>query len=167
MLNLNPARTDSKMPGLVVFGALIWIGLAVGATSLPANAAAASFDAEQPTVLITGETGTGKELVARALHYESERKSGPFVAVNCGAIAENLVESHLFGHEKGSFPGATGRHKGKVEAADGGTLLLDEVGELPQAAQTRSPWRQSAPAPPRHTQPTPQAAPRWAPASPA
>ena len=88
-------------------------------------------------VLIAGESGVGKELVARAIHGSSERRSQPFVAVNCGALPENLVESILFGHEKGSFTGATERHSGKFVEASGGTLFLDEVGELPAAAQVK------------------------------
>jgi DNA-binding NtrC family response regulator len=87
------------------------------------------------TVLITGESGVGKELVARALHARSPRASAPFVAVNCGAIPENLVESTLFGHRKGSFTGAVDSRVGLVEQADGGTLFLDEVAELPLAVQ--------------------------------
>jgi DNA-binding NtrC family response regulator len=88
-------------------------------------------------VLIAGESGVGKELIARAIHGSSERRSKPFVAVNCGAMPENLIESILFGHEKGSFTGATERHIGKFVEASGGTLLLDEVGELPPAAQVK------------------------------
>jgi len=88
-------------------------------------------------VLVEGESGVGKELFARAIHGSGERKSKPFVAVNCGAIPDNLVESILFGHEKGAFTGATERHMGKFVEATGGTLFLDEVSELPLAAQVK------------------------------
>ena len=82
------------------------------------------------TVLITGETGTGKEIIARAIHQQSKRRSKPFIATSCAALAESLLESELFGHEKGSFTGAVGRKKGKFEAADKGSLFLDEIGEI-------------------------------------
>ncbi len=88
-------------------------------------------------VLVEGESGVGKELIARAIHGSGERRAQPFIAVNCGAMPENLVESILFGHEKGAFTGATERHVGKFVEADGGTLFLDEVGELPPAAQVK------------------------------
>ena len=89
------------------------------------------------TVLIRGESGTGKELVAHAIHYNSLRSQKPFVKINCGAIPENLIESELFGYEKGAFTGATDRKKGKFELADGGTIFLDEIGELPMHLQVR------------------------------
>ena len=89
------------------------------------------------TVLIQGESGTGKELVARAMHEQSQRAKAPLISVNCAAIPETLIESELFGHEKGSFTGATSNRTGLVEAADGGTLFLDEIGELPLEAQAR------------------------------
>ncbi len=88
-------------------------------------------------VLLLGETGSGKEVIARAVHVRSRRATGPFTRVNCGAIPPELVDSELFGHEKGSFTGATGRRRGWFERSDRGTLLLDEIGELPKAAQVR------------------------------
>ncbi len=89
------------------------------------------------TVLIQGESGTGKELVAKSLHENSRRANGPMISVNCAAIPESLIESELFGHEKGSFTGATAARTGLIEAANGGTLFLDEIGELPLEAQAR------------------------------
>lgn len=94
--------------------------------------------ASQPvTVLITGESGTGKELAARAIHNASDRSDGPFVAINCAALVETLLESDMFGHEKGSFTGAVGRQLGKFELANNGTIFLDELGELSQTIQAK------------------------------
>jgi two-component system NtrC family response regulator len=88
-------------------------------------------------VLILGESGTGKEMVAQALHRRSAQQSGPFVAINCNTIPENLLESELFGHEKGAFTGAHAQRKGHIETAAGGTLFLDEIGELPSSVQVK------------------------------
>src|SRR5437763_4288046 len=89
------------------------------------------------TVLLLGESGTGKELLAAHIHRESPFAGGPFVKVNCAAIPTELIESELFGHEKGSFTGASGMRRGKFELADGGTLFLDEVGDLHEASQAK------------------------------
>jgi len=103
----------------------------------PVLRAAEKAAASAIPVMIAGESGVGKELIARAIHGSGARRAKPFVAVNCGAMPENLVESILFGHEKGAFTGATEKHTGKFVEADGGTLFLDEVGELPLAAQVK------------------------------
>ncbi|MCL2789139.1 MAG: sigma 54-interacting transcriptional regulator [Desulfobulbus sp.] len=89
------------------------------------------------TVLLLGETGTGKEIIANAIHYASPRQNGPFIKVNCGAIPEHLIDNELFGHEKGAFTGAIEGKRGRFERADGGTIFLDEIGELPLHAQVR------------------------------
>src|SRR5262249_32157598 len=89
------------------------------------------------TVLVRGESGTGKELVADALHYRSPRRARPMIKMNCAALSRDLVESELFGHERGAFTGAVARREGKFEAADGGTLFLDEVGDMPLETQAK------------------------------
>ena len=89
------------------------------------------------TILIVGETGVGKEVIANAIHRRSPRNNGPFIKVNCGAIPENLIDSELFGHEKGAFTGAISQKRGRFERANGGTIFLDEIGELPPWAQVR------------------------------
>jgi DNA-binding NtrC family response regulator len=126
-------RIKKKQEGTLTFDDLVLRGEAMRRViSIGRRAAASNIP-----VLIEGESGVGKELIARAIQGESERRSKPFVTVNCGAIPENLVESILFGHEKGSFTGATDKRIGKFQEADGGTLFLDEVGELPLDAQVK------------------------------
>ena len=126
-------RIRHSREGRLTFADIITRSEAMGGVLRTAQKAAAS----SIPVLIEGESGVGKELFARAIHGSGERKAKPFVAVNCGAIPDNLVESILFGHEKGAFTGATERHMGKFVEATGGTLFLDEVGELPLAAQVK------------------------------
>ena len=126
-------RIRHSREGRLTFSDIITRSDAMAAVLRTAQKAASS----QIPVLIEGESGVGKELFARAIHGSGERKSKPFVAVNCGAIPDNLVESILFGHEKGAFTGATERHTGKFVEASGGTLFLDEVSELPLAAQVK------------------------------
>jgi Nif-specific regulatory protein len=108
-----------------------------GAKMLGLRSKLARLAASDATVLVRGESGVGKELACRELHFRSNRRNGPFVCLNCAAIPETLLESELFGHEKGAFTGATGQKTGKFELADGGTLFLDEVGELPLSLQAR------------------------------
>jgi DNA-binding NtrC family response regulator len=127
------ARLKRSRSGTLTFRDIITRSSAMQAVLRVAEKAAASAI----PVLIEGESGVGKELIARAIHGSSERRAKPFVAVNCGAIPDNLVESILFGHERGAFTGATERHSGKFVEASGGTLFLDEVGELPLAAQVK------------------------------
>jgi len=109
-----------------------------GAASMkPVEAALRKVAVTKATVLLSGESGTGKEVAAKAVHTWSPRASGPFVAINCAALAENLLESELFGHEKGAFTGANGQRRGKIELAAGGTFFLDEVGELAGPLQAK------------------------------
>ncbi|MDE1935619.1 sigma-54 dependent transcriptional regulator [Bradyrhizobium sp.] len=126
-------RIRHSREGRLTFADIITRSEAMAGVMRTAKKAAASII----PVLIEGESGVGKELFARAIHGSGERKSKPFVAVNCGAIPDNLVESILFGHERGAFTGATERHSGKFVEASGGTLFLDEVSELPLAAQVK------------------------------
>ena len=133
LLKVELQRIRHSRDGKLTFKDIITRGDAMAGVLKTAQKAAASTI----PVLIEGESGVGKELFARAIHGTGERRSKPFVAVNCGAIPDNLVESILFGHEKGSFTGATERHVGKFVEASGGTLFLDEVSELPLAAQVK------------------------------
>jgi DNA-binding NtrC family response regulator len=126
-------RIKKKAEGTLTFNDLVLRGDAMTRVITLGKRAAAS----NIPVLIEGESGVGKELIARAIQGESERAGRPFITVNCGAIPENLVESILFGHEKGSFTGASDKRIGKFQEADGGTLFLDEVGELPLEAQVK------------------------------
>src|SRR6187431_2356256 len=126
-------RMKRSQSGTLTFADIVTRSTAMTAALRNAEKAAVS----SIPVLIEGESGVGKELIARAIHGSGERRAKPFVAVNCGAIPENLVESTLFGHEKGAFTGATEKHTGKFVEASGGTLFLDEVGELPPAAQVK------------------------------
>lgn len=112
---------------------IVWKGEAMRKVMAQVERVAAS----ETRVCILGETGTGKELVARTLHEKSSRASGPFITLNCAAVPAELIESELFGHEKGSFTGAAGRHIGKFEQADGGTIFLDEIGDMPLPMQAK------------------------------
>jgi DNA-binding NtrC family response regulator len=123
----------AKLDGVLNFGDLVLRAEAMQRVVALARRAAAS----SIPVLIEGESGVGKELIARAIQGEGERRTKPFVVVNCGAIPDKLVESILFGHEKGSFTGAVDRRIGRFQEADGGTLFLDEIGELPVEAQVK------------------------------
>ncbi len=112
---------------------IVWKGEAMRRVMAQLERVAAS----ESRVCILGETGTGKELVARTIHERSARAAGPFVTLNCAAVPAELIESELFGHEKGSFTGASGRHIGKFEQADGGTIFLDEIGDMPLNMQAK------------------------------
>src|SRR5690606_34165786 len=126
-------RIKRKVEGTLTFDDLVMRGEPMARVITLGRRAAAS----NIPVLIEGESGVGKELIARAIQGESDRAGRPFVTVNCGAIPENLIESILFGHEKGAFTGAVDKRIGKFQEADGGTLFLDEVGELPLDAQVK------------------------------
>ena len=129
----QPARRNGSGTGNAAAGALVGGSPAMQEVYKRIGLVAQTLS----TVLIEGETGTGKELVARAIHQHGGRSAEPFVAVNCGALPEALVESELFGHVKGTFTGAVADKPGRFEAADGGTLFLDEIGELPLATQVK------------------------------
>lgn len=130
---LNIKATASQAGSVAVETVLSW-----GAPSMkPVVEALRKVAATHATVLLTGESGTGKEVAARALHEWSERADGPFVAVNCAALSETLLESELFGHERGAFTGAVSQRRGKLELAQGGTFFLDEVGELKAELQAK------------------------------
>ncbi|WOI52319.1 sigma-54 dependent transcriptional regulator [Parvularcula sp. LCG005] len=126
-------RLKRKSDGAMGFKDLVGTSASLGRVMKTGERAAAS----NIPILITGESGVGKEMIARAIQGSSDRVGRPFITVNCGALPENLVESILFGHEKGAFTGATGKHMGKFQEADGGTIFLDEVGELPLEAQVK------------------------------
>ena len=127
-----PAQRDSKLPEEDTFGIL-----GQSAPMMALRARVRKLATSEATVLVLGASGTGKELVARGLHVTSPRANGPFVTVNCAAIPENLVESELFGHQRGAFTGAVTTRQGLVHSAENGTLFLDEVGELPLGVQAR------------------------------
>ena len=132
-LAVEITRIKKKVEGTLTFADLVLCGESMSRVIALGRRAAAS----NIPVLVEGESGVGKELIARAIQGESERAGKPFVTVNCGAIPENLVESILFGHERGAFTGAVDKRIGKFQEADGGTLFLDEVGELPLDAQVK------------------------------
>ncbi|MFG1346958.1 sigma-54 dependent transcriptional regulator [Xanthobacter autotrophicus DSM 431] len=127
------ARLRSELEGRYRFDNLVGESPAFRAVLHQVGEVASS----RASVLLLGESGTGKELVARAIHYNSPRRDKPFIAVNCAAIPEALIESELFGHVKGAFTGATGAREGRFSAADGGTLFLDEIADMPQAVQAK------------------------------
>jgi DNA-binding NtrC family response regulator len=127
-----PVPDEHELSGLPPLDILF-----AGTAMLEVRRLAGEVAATEATVLIGGESGTGKELLARYIHLSSPRKAGPFVAVNCAAIPENLLESELFGHERGAFTGASAARQGRFEMAAGGTIMLDEIGEMPLAMQAK------------------------------
>jgi two-component system nitrogen regulation response regulator NtrX len=126
-------RENRELRGTLGKHELVWKGEVMSRLMAQIERVAAS----ETRVCILGETGTGKELVARTLHQKSQRSSGPFITLNCAAVPAELIESELFGHEKGSFTGAAARHLGKFEQANGGTLFLDEIGDMPLPMQAK------------------------------
>lgn len=132
-LEIENQRLRDELPRPPAFAHLLGTSPALEKILKQARAVAAT----SATVLLSGENGTGKEMLARAIHEESQRACAPFIAVSCAALPESLIESELFGHEKGAFTSATQTRKGRFELADGGTLFLDEIGELSQAVQVK------------------------------
>jgi DNA-binding NtrC family response regulator len=132
-LEIDNARLRNELTGSVGFGRLIGTSNALDKTLKQARAVADTT----ATVLLVGENGTGKEMLARAIHEESQRANGPFIGVSCAALPESLIESELFGHEKGAFTSATHARMGRFELADGGTLFLDEIVELTPSVQVK------------------------------
>jgi transcriptional regulator with GAF, ATPase, and Fis domain len=129
----NDVSTGPRAPAADALAALVGQSEAIAGVRRLIGGASNS----DVTVLIGGESGTGKELVANAVHYSSPRASGPFIKLNCAALPESMIESELFGHEKGSFTGAAAQHEGRFERADKGTIFLDEVGDFSHGAQTK------------------------------
>ena len=137
-LEVAALTTENRQLRQVVAERFSFASMIAGSRAMRAVTDTASRVAQgDTTVLLEGESGTGKELLAKAIHFHSPRKRGPFVTINCGAIPEHLLESELFGHRRGSFTGAVGDKKGKFEAADRGTIFLDEIGELPPLLQVK------------------------------
>ncbi|HEU4558493.1 MAG TPA: sigma-54 dependent transcriptional regulator, partial [Longimicrobium sp.] len=134
LLGIEEVRRLRPLPSDVADDSTI-VGASQGMMAVYKSVARAA--ASDATVLVLGESGTGKEMVARVLHSRSRRTRGPFVPINCAAIPENLLESELFGHEKGAFTGAIGRRIGRFERASGGTLFLDEIGDMSLALQSK------------------------------
>ena len=138
VLELAALTSENRQLRQVVAERFSFASMVAGSRAMRAVTDTASRVAQgDTTVLLEGESGTGKELLAKAIHFHSSRARGPFVTINCGAIPENLLESELFGHRRGSFTGAVGDKKGKFEVADRGTIFLDEIGDLPPLLQVK------------------------------
>ncbi|MDD3799423.1 MAG: sigma-54 factor interaction domain-containing protein, partial [Novosphingobium sp.] len=136
-LSYNDAMSDATLAAAVAGATRPGMPIAVDPESLSILALADRLASSEIPVLITGPTGTGKEVLSRFIHERSPRRKGPFIAVNCAAMPETMLEAMLFGHEKGSFTGANAAGEGFFRAADGGTLLLDEIAEMPLALQAK------------------------------